>query len=60
MLRKRDPKLLYRKTDAGDMSDVVGIDIPWSEPQQPDLTIDTQDSEPSNEMARRVFDAIPG
>lgn len=38
---KRDPKGLYRKSRAGELPDFTGIDSPYEEPQNPELTIDT-------------------
>jgi alcohol dehydrogenase len=37
----RDSKGLYARALSGETSDVVGIDIPYEEPQAPDLVIDT-------------------
>lgn len=35
-LRRRDPKGIYRKYDAGALSDVSGLDLPVDEPEKPD------------------------
>ena len=40
VLAERDPKDLYQKAQAGEMDNVVGIDIPFPEPLNPDLIID--------------------
>lgn len=37
----RDPKGLYRKARAGTLPDFTGIDSPYEEPIQPELTINT-------------------
>lgn len=37
----RDPKGLYRKARAGEISEFTGIDSPYEQPQQPELWLDT-------------------
>lgn len=37
----RDPKGLYRKARAGEITDFTGLDAPYEPPEEPDLTIDT-------------------
>ncbi len=39
-LKRRDPKGLYRRAAAGELSDIVGIDVPAQEPLAPDLTLE--------------------
>ena len=39
-LRRRDPKGIYRRFDAGEISDVAGLDLPVDEPVAPHLLID--------------------
>ena len=38
---KRDPKGLYKKARAGEVANFTGIDSPYEEPANPDLSIDT-------------------
>lgn len=38
----RDPKGLYKKARAGEIKGFTGIDAPYEEPLQPEITIDTQ------------------
>lgn len=38
---KRDPKGLYKKARAGEIKGFTGIDAPYDEPFQPEVTIDT-------------------
>jgi adenylylsulfate kinase len=40
VLVKRDPKGIYRKALAGEMSDVYGVDLSVEEPQHPDMIIE--------------------
>ncbi|MBQ9980890.1 MAG: adenylyl-sulfate kinase [Oscillospiraceae bacterium] len=39
---KRDPKKLYKKAKAGEITSFTGIDSPYEEPKTPDLVLDTQ------------------
>ncbi|MFC1769546.1 adenylyl-sulfate kinase [Nitrospirota bacterium] len=39
----RDPKGLYKKARAGLIKGYTGVDAPYEEPENPDLTIDTSD-----------------
>ena len=36
---RRDPKGLYAKVRAGEMSGLTGVDAPYEVPQSPDLTV---------------------
>lgn len=38
---RRDPKGMYARARAGELSDFTGIDAPYEEPAHPDLTLDT-------------------
>ncbi|MEE2722146.1 MAG: adenylyl-sulfate kinase [Pseudomonadota bacterium] len=60
LVQKRDPKGLYAKAAAGQMTDVVGLDIPWHEPVSPDLRIDmTVEADPDTH-ARTIIENCPG
>jgi len=39
-LRRRDPKGIYRRFDAGDLSNVAGLDLPVDEPFAPDWVVE--------------------
>ena len=39
-LRRRDPKGIYRRFDAGELHNVAGLDFPVDEPMCPDILID--------------------
>ena len=39
-LRKRETKGIYRRFDAGEISGVAGLDLPFAEPESPDLIVD--------------------
>lgn len=40
---KRDPKGLYQKAQAGEISDFTGVSSPYEEPEHPELILDTDD-----------------
>ena len=43
---QRDPKGLYKKARAGQLKGFTGIDDPYEEPLQPELTIDATATSP--------------
>jgi adenylylsulfate kinase len=50
----RDPKGLYDKAARGEMKDVVGVDIPWREPANPDLVVEAARGETAAVVAHRI------
>lgn len=40
VLRRRDPKGIYRRFDAGQLTNVAGLDLPIDEPEAPDWTVE--------------------
>ena len=59
-LVRRDSKGLYKKALAGEITDVVGVDIEFPEPTNPDLVIENDAPVTSfTEIANRILDAIP-
>lgn len=40
VLERRDVKDLYRRAARGEISNVVGVDLPFTPPANPDLTVD--------------------
>jgi adenylylsulfate kinase-like enzyme len=58
-LQTRDYKGLYAKAIAGEMPDVVGIDIPWHTPELPDLVINNDNPLPPEQLADQVIAAVP-
>ena len=55
---KRDPKGLYKKARAGEIKEFTGIDAPYEEPHNPEITIDTDklDLEESAQMVIRYLE----
>src|SRR3954469_10241039 len=55
--RQRDPKGLYHRAAAGDVTQFTGLTAPYQEPLPPDLTIDTERCAP-DEGADRILDCL--
>ena len=58
-LRRRDPRGLYRRFDAGEMRDVAGLDLEIDEPQEPDLLIEFSPSRGPDDLASDVMSHLP-
>jgi adenylylsulfate kinase len=60
VLQARDPKALYRRAFAGEIQNVVGVDIPFPRVEHPDLVLDNAtdltDVEP---LVERVLTVLP-
>ncbi len=54
-LRRRDPKGLYAKAEAGMVTDVVGIDLPAEEPRNPDLVLDHAETRTADDIAAHIW-----
>ncbi len=59
LLEDRDQKNLYSKAKAGETKNVVGFDIPWHAPENPDLLINADSQTNPDEMARQLIATIP-
>lgn len=58
-LVRRDPKGLYRRALAGEARNVVGVDIPFVPPEDPDLVLDNERPvESFGTLAARVLRAV--
>jgi adenylylsulfate kinase len=55
----RDTKGLYKAAAEGRMKHVVGVDIPWHAPQEPDFVVDASAQERPDMTARRIAAAVP-
>ena len=42
-LRRRDPKGLYARAEAGQIAGLTGVAAPYEAPEQPDLRLDTRE-----------------
>ena len=54
---KRDPKGLYKKALAGEISNFTGISDPYEEPLDPEVLIES-DKEPVEDSVNRVIDKL--
>lgn len=59
IVRARDTKGLYGKAESASSSNVVGVDIKWHEPVQPDIVFDQDSSLPPKTMVEKLMVAIP-
>lgn len=55
---ERDTKGLYSKARAGELMNVVGIDIPWHIPKNPEMILSTIGVSPDI-LAHRVIETVP-
>jgi adenylylsulfate kinase len=52
VLAERDVKGLYKKALAGDLKNFTGVDDPYEEPANPEITVATDTETPSQSVAR--------
>jgi len=57
-LKKRDQKNLYKRALAGEIKNVVGVDIKFKAPKKPDLIIKNEGKEKPETIARRIFEKL--
>jgi len=58
-LERRDSKGLYYKARVGEIKDVVGVDIPWNVPKNPDMVVCTDNEEFPQLIAAKIIKAVP-
>jgi adenylylsulfate kinase len=58
-LQRRDPRGLYGRAERGEQRDVVGLDLPFEEPEAPDLVIDNFDAIDPAAAADRILALDP-
>ena len=58
VLKKRDIKNLYRPALKEKIKNVVGIDIKWNEPKEPNLIFDQNNKITPNKIASTIFKKI--
>lgn len=56
-LEHRDPKGIYAKARSGEISNVFGIDLPFTEPSDPDVVVENGDTDRQGqlEIANRLY-----
>ncbi len=57
-LKTREFKNLYKQALDGKITDVVGVDIKWNEPNNPDLVFEISKSGTPEEMAAILFENL--
>jgi adenylylsulfate kinase len=50
--RRRDPKRLYEKAESGEIAEFTGVTSPYEEPQNPEITIETDIMSVEESVAR--------
>ena len=59
LLESRDQKNLYSQAKSGETQNVVGFDIPWHAPENPDILFDADCGTDPIVMARNLIDEVP-
>ncbi|MFT6658325.1 sulfate adenylyltransferase subunit CysN [Maritalea sp.] len=54
---QRDPKGLYARAKAGEIKNFTGIDSPFEAPENPDITLNTADRDPTD-LANELYDMM--
>ena len=57
-LRRRDPKKIYRRFDAGELTHVAGLDLPIDEPDAADWVVDFEPNRSATELAEDLFNRL--
>ena len=58
LVKKRDPKNLYKKYYAGIEKNIVGLDIPWHEPKESDIEINMEEALPIDMIVKKISSKI--
>jgi adenylylsulfate kinase-like enzyme len=59
VVEQRNTKQLYTKARAGEMKNVVGVDIPWHVPECPDMDIDSSSGASPEALAEKIMRSVP-
>jgi adenylylsulfate kinase-like enzyme len=57
-LRKRDPKNIYRRFEAGELRDVAGLDLSIDEPSSADLVVEFVPGQTVDSVADIFFNQL--
>jgi adenylylsulfate kinase len=57
LAQNRDPKGLYKRALAGEITGFTGVDDPYEPPESPELVVDTMDEEPVDSL-QHVLDTL--
>ena len=58
IVQERDTKGLYSRARAGKVTNVVGMDVPWHAPQNPDMVVHPTNESPES-IAVRIIRGLP-
>jgi bifunctional enzyme CysN/CysC len=56
---QRDPKGLYQKARAGDLKGFTGIDAPYEPPEDPEITVRTDQQSPAESVDAILLELLP-
>lgn len=59
-LRRRDPKGIYRRFDAGEIKDVAGLDLPIDEPYSADWVVEFMKEQTASLLAEELITKLNG
>jgi adenylylsulfate kinase-like enzyme len=59
-LRRRDPKGIYCRFDAGELTDVAGLDVPIDEPEAADWVVEFEPERPVTVLAEDCLNRLTG
>ena len=57
-LRRRDPKGIYRRFDAGELSNVAGLDLPIDEPEAADWVVEYLSGQKVSDLAAELINQL--
>lgn len=59
-LRRRDPKGIYRKHQAGELKHVAGLDLDVDEPEKPDILAEYSPKQTTTVVIDQIFEQLKG
>ena len=57
-VRRRDPKGIYRRFDAGELEHIAGLDLDIDEPENPDLLVEFKPKKNVSEIANDLLSSL--
>ena len=58
LVKKRDPKGIYKKYEIGKEKNIVGIDVPWHEPEKSNLVINIDEKKSVNNITDLISENV--
>ncbi len=56
VLRKRDSKEIYSRAEKGELTQVMGVDLDFHEPENPDLVLNNDGTEEPSNIAKVIYE----